>query len=130
MVKNKGLKIFFEKNKASRNFGLFLGKHSGRVFPIKNDCPLIQIISSATTIYYSKSDTFITFIYYRLDKKFLVRQRIYLPMIAFLVLTVFGTSRYYHVIRYCIFCDFFPRQSLIRYIVVLKAVIHTHSSDE
>ena len=38
--KIRGLKIYSEKNKGSQNFGLFWRKHSGRVFPIKNDRPL------------------------------------------------------------------------------------------
>ena len=38
--KNKGCQNLFRKNKGSQNFELFWGKHSGRVFPIKNDHPL------------------------------------------------------------------------------------------
>ena len=39
-MEKKGLKIYSEKNKGSQHFGLSWEKHSGRVFPIKNDRPL------------------------------------------------------------------------------------------
>ena len=39
---NKGCQIYMGKNKGFQKFGLFWGKHSGRVFPIKNDRPLSE----------------------------------------------------------------------------------------
>ena len=47
MGKNKGSLNLLRKNKGSQNVGLFWEKHSGRVFPITNDRPLIHIPCSS-----------------------------------------------------------------------------------
>ena len=55
MGKNKGSQNLVWKNKGSQNFDLFWRKHSGRVFPIKNDRPLIggEMLGSKNNVHWT-----------------------------------------------------------------------------